>query len=242
MDPEGRWLISAERVHAVYGPPWRRVRALRGLTWDVERGKTLLLGPNGAGKSTLLKVFCGITRPAAGLVRGLAPSRVGYMPQVVRPVHGLTVREQVAYCGWLAGLSRSAAEERAGQCLTEVRIEDLADRPSGALSGGQMRRLGVASALMSGSDVLLLDEPTAGLDPTQRRGLAQLLAGLPQSIVVATHQIDDIDTTYDSVAVVTDGTVAFTGSVGDYLDLDPSGKRDPYWAYERATGEMEIAR
>lgn len=90
-----------------------------------------------------------------------------------------------------------------------------------------MRRLGVASALMSGSDVLLLDEPTAGLDPTQRRGLAQLLAGLPQSIVVATHQIDDIDTTYDSVAVVTDGTVAFTGSVGDYLDLDPSGKRDP---------------
>ena len=60
--------------------------------------------------------------------------------------------------------------------------------------------------------------------------------------MVATHQIDDIDTTYDSVAVVTDGMVSFTGSVGDYLDLDPSGKRDPYWAYERATGEMEIAR
>lgn len=228
-------MIAAEQVEASYGWPWRRVHALKGLTWRVPAGRTLLLGPNGAGKSTLLKVFCGIVRPSQGRVTGMRPSQVGYMPQVVRPVHGLTVLEQVTYCGWLAGLTRTVAEGRALDALDDVGLTDLARRPSGALSGGQMRRVGVAEALMAGSDLLVLDEPTAGLDPTQRRNLGDLLMRLPQSLVVATHQIEDIDTTYDNVAVVYDGVVCFTGSVDAYLDTDPTGARDPYRAYTHLT-------
>ena len=211
---------------------YRRQRPLfEGLTLAFPKGRTVLLGPNGAGKSTLLGLAASVLLPRAGTV-GLGPlrtgvrrdlaayrGRVGWMPQQVSYVPGLTAREQVAYAGWLKGMSRVDAWERAQAALARVGLASLADRKSAHLSGGQLRRVGIAQCLVHDADVLLMDEPTAGLDPVQRQVFHDLLGeiGPDVDIVVSTHQTEDIDTSYEHVVVLDEGRPRFRGTVDEFL-------------------------
>ena len=206
-------------------------------------GKTALLGPNGAGKSTLISLLASVNAPSAGSIvfteangkrttsRQVSKFRrlVAWLPQDFSPVAGLSVLEHVRYAGWLKGMSRTAAQREAPNALAAVGLETLSGKKATELSGGQQRRLGLAGALVHKASVVLLDEPTAGLDPGQRDRFRQILASLDndQITVVSTHQTEDIDGSFDYVVVLVDGAVRFSGTVGDFMAEAPASAVDP---------------
>jgi len=206
-------------------------------SWPVPEGRTVLLGPNGAGKSTLMALASTAIQPAGGRVslgdldssrrRDLPALRraIGWMPQRVRVVPGLTSREQVAYAGWLKGLPRSAAWKAAIEALRAVDLADQAERLTSQLSGGQQQRVALAQLLVHRAEVLLLDEPTAGLDPGQRARLRESLRDLGHDfqIVVSTHQVDDLNDLFDKVVVLDRGRIRFEGTVEAFVSLAPTG-------------------
>lgn len=204
-------------------------KVIAGLDWSVRPGEiTMLLGPNGAGKSTLLKLLCGYLKPSEGAVRLDGESsraairhRVAWMPQEVLPARGMKVREQVEYVGWLAGRTHRDAAGRAAAALDRVGLRPEADRRASELSGGQLRRLGLAQALTQGGSVLLLDEPTAGLDPAQALGFRDLLRDLdfPGGVVVSTHQATDIASSTDAVVVLFGGAVLYDAPLAEFRAL-----------------------
>ncbi|MEU6453878.1 ATP-binding cassette domain-containing protein [Streptomyces sp. NPDC047065] len=222
--------ISFESCSFGYGRAGTAI--LSDLTYTVPTGFTVLLGPNGAGKSTLLKLASGLHQPQSGTVRmGDLTSResaylkqVAWMPQTIIPMTGLTAREQVAYTGWLKGMKRPEAWDAALAALHRVNMADRADVKTKKLSGGQLRRVGVASALVHGARVLLLDEPTAGMDPTQRRVFRDLITGLATDevrVLMSTHDVADLAEEADQVTVLQQGRITFTGATQAFLAHAP---------------------
>lgn len=203
------------------------------LNLTMPTGRTILLGPNGAGKSTLLSLAASVLRPQAGTVtyRDHEVSdrayrrKVAWLPQRVEAVSGLTAREQVAYVGWLKGMSRQEAWDASLTALAQVELSSAEDRKCTELSGGQLRRVGVAQALVHGAELVLLDEPTAGLDPHQRRVFLDMLAGLPAgiSVIVSTHDVADLAEAADNVVVLTDGRIVYNGSTAGFLNHAAEG-------------------
>ncbi|QHF95274.1 ABC transporter [Streptomyces sp. NHF165] len=212
--------------------PWSPP-VLSGLDYTLPTGTTVLLGPNGAGKSTLLRLAAGVSRPRTGTVTlDGTPSRarayrraVAWMPQQIPAMAGLTAREQVAYTGWLKGMGKTDAWEAAAGALARTDLTALADTRTKRLSGGQLRRLGVASALVHGARVLLLDEPTAGMDPRQRRIFRDTLATLTDRlhILLSTHDVADLAEESDHVTVLDAGRINFSGTTGEFLTHAPEG-------------------
>lgn len=202
-------------------------------SWTVPAGRTVLLGPNGAGKTTLLSLGASALLPNGGHVtlgdldtrqrRDLPPFRqgVGWMPQHARAIPGLTCREQVAYVGWLKGLNRGVAWTEAQVALGRVDLAGEADRLASQLSGGQQRRVALAQMLVHNAQVLLLDEPTAGLDPAQRGRFRALIRETPAEVpvVVSTHQVDDLSDVFQTVVVMASGRIRFQGTAAEFLAL-----------------------
>lgn len=201
---------------------------LIGVSW-VPGQRSALLGPNGAGKSTLFGIACGALRPHRGTVSvagsAVRPGRVGWMPQTVSALPSLRCHEQVALAGWMQGLGRTEAWSAAADALDAVDLGSRADDRASTLSGGQLRRLGVAEVLVARPDVVLLDEPTVGLDPLQRDQVRSLIADLGDrcQVVVATHLVEDLATAFDTVTVLVDGSIRFDGSVDEFLALGGTG-------------------
>ncbi|HEX5541507.1 MAG TPA: ATP-binding cassette domain-containing protein [Micromonospora sp.] len=202
-----------------------------GLSLALDGRATVLLGPNGAGKSTLLSLIVGLLMPKRGAIhvdgmssvsrrdRGRYRRHIGWLPQNVTAVPGLRVREQVAYAGWLKGLSRRDAWDRAATVLDRMDLTDLSERPAHALSGGQLRRVGIAQALVHEAQIVLMDEPTAGLDPMQRHKFRDTLIRIADHVrfVVSTHQTEDLSDIYEDVVVLDRGQVRYQGGVAEFL-------------------------
>jgi cobalt/nickel transport system ATP-binding protein len=192
-----------------------RFPALDGVSFDVATGETLaLLGANGCGKSTLLKVLDGLIFPAGGSYRafghdvtedhledeGFATSfrsRVGFIFQNTdAQVFSPSVRDEVAFGPLQLGIGRDEVEQRIADVLAMLEIEDLADRAPYQLSGGQKKRVAIASVLVTNPEVILFDEPTAALDPRTQQWLLELIVELGRAgktIVLATHDLDVLD-------------------------------------------------
>jgi ABC-type multidrug transport system ATPase subunit len=178
------------------------VKALDDVSIDLAPGVTGLVGVNGAGKSTMLRILSGGLRPSAGSVSVLGSDLYGkgrraalagtaLMPQELRVPREMRAVDVVSYIGWLRGLSSKEAKLRSEQVLEAVGLAERSDTRVSALSGGMVRRLALAQALVAQPRLLLLDEPTTGLDPEQRAAVRRLVADLPDDgiVLVSSHAV-----------------------------------------------------
>jgi ABC-type multidrug transport system ATPase subunit len=172
---------------------------------------------------------------------------VAWMPQNIVPMPSLTAREYVAYVGWLKGMNRRDAWDRAAGALTRVELTDQADTNSSELSGGQLRRIGVAAALVHDARVLLLDEPTAGMDPHQRRVFRDTLNTLTEDVrvLMSTHDVVDLAEEADHVTVIDNGRILHTGTTDAFLahtPVDTAAGRAAEGAYTSLLTKQRRAR
>lgn len=193
--------------------------ALEPTDVDVHVGETLgLIGPNGAGKSTLLSLLAGALEPSTGTVERVDDVRVGWVPQRPALYDRLTARENLELFARLEGERDHAGVAR----RLLARFDVPPDRPAYTLSVGNRQRLNVALSLLGDPRVLLLDEPTASLDPGQRRRLWETVASLREgggSVVFATQNLEELELYADRVAVLQRGTLTFLGPTADYRRL-----------------------
>jgi ABC-2 type transport system ATP-binding protein len=211
-------VIRAENVRRQYGS----TVALDGVSLTVEPGEVFaLVGPNGAGKTTLVRALVGTT-DVDGTVElfghppaEVAGDRIGLLPQSFSPADRLTARELVAY---YAGLSDSARDVDA--VLADVGVDASADTRYENLSGGQKRRVCVGTALVNGPELLVLDEPTTGIDPTGRREIRSLLADPAdrgRTVLLTTHDMREAEALADRVGLLDEGRMAAVGSPADLI-------------------------
>jgi ABC-type multidrug transport system ATPase subunit len=207
------FLLAARGVARAYGAQ----QALRPAEVEVLPGEALaLVGPNGAGKSTLLAILADALQPTSGEVERAPGVRVGWVPQRAAHYGRLTARENLELFARLDGVDDAAGV--ASRLLGDFHLPDDG-RAASALSVGNRQRLDVALALIGDPDVLLLDEPTASLDPQQRRRLWASALALRErggSVVFATQNLDELERVADRVVVLLDGDIVFAGSYGEY--------------------------
>ena len=211
--------VAARHLSHRYGA----VDALIDVSFSLGRETTALVGVNGAGKSTLMRILAGIQCPGSGAVsvagddlygrrsRGRALQGISLMPQLTTFPGNMTVHEVVSYIGWMRGLSRGDAVARAGVVLEEVALGDRAHRRMSSLSGGMIRRVALAQALVGRPEVLLLDEPSTGLDPEQRRIMVNLLRQRQGAVLFSSHVMEDVADVATRVLVLDGGSLLFDG-------------------------------
>lgn len=249
MTPDPR----AEGVRA-YGLSRRygAIRALDEVDLTLERGITGVLGPNGAGKTTLLSILATVGEPDAGRVSvfGLDPRnaaerveirrRLGFLPQDLGFHRHFTVAGFLDYVAILKEITdRRRRAEEVARVLAAIGLERRAGVRIRALSGGMRQRLGIAQALLGRPELLILDEPTAGLDPQQRLRFRELLSDLPGDpvVVLSTHQADDIAAICPQVIVLLQGQVRFSGTPSD-LAATAAGR---VWAADRRDTRADLS-
>lgn len=200
--------------------------AVKNLNLEIPNGMFGLLGPNGAGKSTLMRILVTLMKPSSGRVTindlDLAKNRkeirsmLGYLPQDFSFFSKLKTYEFLDYAARLAGMKNGAARHTAvDQMLEEVGLFEARDRNANKLSGGMKRRLGIAQALINEPKIIIVDEPTTGLDPEERirfRNLLSTISTRDVIIILSTHIVGDISSTCDNMALLNNGELAFSGS------------------------------
>jgi ABC-2 type transport system ATP-binding protein len=198
--------------------------AVSGLALDLGPGILGLLGPNGAGKSTLMRMLATMTRPSAGRItwNGVDIARdpdtlratLGYLPQDFGVYPALSAREFLGFIAAVKGLSGAKARTRVDDCLSMVGLSDAADRRLGDFSGGMRQRVGIAQALLNDPALLIVDEPTVGLDPEERMRFRHLLTDLAgeRLVILSTHIVSDVEASASSIAVMTAGELRFHGT------------------------------
>jgi ABC-2 type transport system ATP-binding protein len=191
--------------------------ALRAFTSELENGIYGLLGENGAGKTTLINIFVGILRADSGSVRidgsdirelGLDfLSKIGYLPQYPQFYKSFEVMEFLRYMCALKNIPKDRGEARARELLEIVNLSDAAGKKIGALSGGMRQRVGIVQAMLNDPDILILDEPTAGLDPQERIRFRNLISGFSENriVLLATHIVSDIEFIANQVILLKKG-------------------------------------
>jgi ABC-2 type transport system ATP-binding protein len=222
--------VRVEGVQRSFG----EVTALADVDLQLAPGITGLLGPNGAGKTTLIRILATLLAPSAGEVRvngwrTASPAhrveirrRLGYLPQDLGLYPRFTVFEFVDYLAILKELDDPAdRHRRVRAALAAVELEDVAGRKIRTLSGGMRRRVGIAQAIVADPQLLLLDEPTTGLDPEQRMRFRQLIAGLGahRTVVLSTHLVEDVAAVCTQVVVLFQGRVRFQGAPSELRGL-----------------------
>lgn len=215
--------IYINNLSKLYG----KKKAIDNLTLTIEKGMFGLLGRNGAGKTTLMKVLttiadfnegdisiCGIDIKKAKEIRSIT----GYLPQDFMIYPNLTVYEAMNYLGAISGISKKDRKRLIPRLLEEVNLLEHERKKVKQLSGGMKQRLGIAQAIMSDPKVLIIDEPTAGLDPEERIRLRNLLCEIANDriVILSTHIVGDIEAICDQIAILDEGTLLYCGDIGAF--------------------------
>lgn len=236
-------MIEVQHLTKRYGP----FTAVDDVSFKVERGEILgFLGPNGAGKTTTMRVLTGYMPPTDGkaIVAGYdvteqpiaAKRRTGYLPETPPLYPDMTVSEYLTFCARIKGVPRADRKKQVATAMERTRVADMAKRHCGKLSKGYKQRVGLAQALLHNPDVLILDEPTAGLDPKQiieTRRLIKELAG-DHTIILSTHILPEVSQTCQRVVIINKGrvvavdtpdnlTAKLRGSEAMYVEIDAAG-------------------
>lgn len=217
--------IEIKNLNKFYG----KKQALHNISLFIRPGMFGLLGRNGAGKTTLMKTLatllpkkdgeitvCGIPIDHAKEIRRI----IGYLPQEFSLYPSMRVDEAMDYLALLSGLERSKRREQTDLLLKKVNLEEHRHKKVKALSGGMKRRLGVAQALLNDPKVLIVDEPTAGLDPEERVRLRNLLSEIAEDkiVILSTHIVGDIEAACEDIAIIDEGRVIYDGTVDGILN------------------------
>jgi len=240
--------LSIERVSKRYGRsgPW----ALREFSLDLGPGVLGLLGPNGAGKTTLMSVLATITRATEGRVvwNGVDLASdpdslravLGYLPQDFGVYPNLNAVEFLEYLAAVKGLDAGAARRRIDELLNLVNLADVRKRPLGGYSGGMKQRIGIAQALLNDPRLLIVDEPTAGLDPEERVRFRNLLSELSgeRIVILSTHIVSDVEATATEIAMISQGRLVAHAAPEELL-RQVEGR---VWEWVLPSAELNAAR
>ena len=236
--------VTAQQLSKTYRGS---VHALMDIDLEIDRGMYGLLGPNGAGKTTFMRILAGILRPTSGVLsiggidcsteRGrTAVKRVlGYLPQELGVYPDLSAREFLDYIAILKGMGdRSERRLRVEELLMTVGLSEVSKRKLKSFSGGMKRRVGIAQALLNDPQLLIVDEPTAGLDPEERIHFRTLLAELggERTVILSTHIVEDVAQTCSQLAVLANGRVRFREPIAELV----AQARGHVWQLELPTG------
>ncbi|HTD29677.1 MAG TPA: ABC transporter ATP-binding protein, partial [Xanthomonadaceae bacterium] len=213
--------LTVESVHYRYP---KGHEAVAGIDLQMGPGILGLLGPNGAGKSTLMRILATLSKPTSGRVlwNGTDIARspdalrveLGYLPQDFGVYQALSAREFLAYLAAVKGLPSARAKSRIDECLGLVGLADSGDRRLGDFSGGMRQRAGIAQALLNDPKLLIVDEPTVGLDPEERLRFRHLITDLAgqRLVILSTHIVSDVEASATALAVMAKGKLLFNGA------------------------------
>lgn len=197
---------------------YRRKLALAEVSFELSAGCVALLGPNGAGKTTLISCIAGLEKPSSGSVE-LGPGDaktgvIGYLPQQFNFMSHLTTAEALSYLAALGKIKSMDLKTEVARVIELANLSEYAETRVGELSGGTLRRLGIAQALLGSPELLLLDEPTVGIDIEERANLKSVLARIASlsAMIISTHVVDDIKGLCDRILVLNKGRLCFDGT------------------------------
>ena len=208
---------------------WRGREALRGVSLQLHSGELLgFFGPNGAGKTTMIRCIAGLAVPDSGRIEVRVPDgfsgsqrpRPGLVPQNIAVYPDLTVRQNLEVFGRLEGVSARQLRERIPEVLDWAALADRAESLARTLSGGMQRRLNIACSVLHRPAVLLLDEPTVGVDPQSRERIYAMMQQLKQqgtAVLITTHQLEEVETRCDRIVVMDHGTIVAEGHLADLI-------------------------
>lgn len=226
--------ISIQNLTKIYPIPFKRekVTAVQDLSLTVEAGQVYgLLGPNGSGKSTTMKIVLGLVSPTSGKTEifgrdsTTVESRedVGFLPENPYFYKYLTGEETLHFYGKLCGLSRTKIRERSKELLKLVGLEDAADRRLGGYSKGMLQRIGLAQAMIQEPRLLVLDEPTAGVDPAGSREIRDLILDFKKrgiTVLLCSHLLEQVQEICDRVGILDHGVLIREGVLGDLISIE----------------------
>lgn len=213
--------LKAEHLYKSY----KKKNALQDVSFTLQRGIYGLLGENGAGKSTLMRILATVDFPAKGTISyddidifdmdETYRSMIGYMPQDYSVYPGFTAKDFLNYMGALKGISEAKLKVRIPEVLEFVNLSEFSDKKVNTFSGGMKRRIGIAQAIMNEPEILILDEPTAGLDPKERIRFSNIISdmGKDKIVLLSTHIVSDIEAIATQLLVMKTGEILETGSV-----------------------------
>lgn len=216
--------IIIKNVDKFYG----KKQALKDISLTIEQGMFGLLGRNGAGKTTLMKTLAALHSKQSGSITVCGTpiedakdirAITGYLPQDFSMYPSMTVEESLEYLGLLSGMNGGLIKKRSDMLLKRVNLTEHRRKRVKALSGGMKRRLGIAQALLHDPRVLIVDEPTAGLDPEERIRFRNLLCEVAEEriVILSTHIVGDIEATCEDIAIMNDGRILWKGTVSQLI-------------------------
>ena len=202
-------------------------RAVDCVNYTMKKGVYGLLGVNGAGKTTLMRMLCTIIRPTEGKIRWNGKDIfelgetyrgiLGYLPQEFGYYPDMSIYDYLMYIASIKGIRQSVAKQRIDQLLRQVALSKYKKRRMRTLSGGMIRRVGIAQAMLNNPKILVLDEPTAGLDPNERVRFRNLISELSENrlVLLSTHIVSDVEFIANEIILMKDGKFFYTGSTDD---------------------------
>ena len=206
-------------------------KAIDNLNLNIEKGIYGLLGENGAGKTTLMRVLTTILPVSKGniLINGInleknnyemIQKQIGYLPQELEVYPSLTVRDSLEYLGRMSGIPKNICKDRIDYYLEKTGLIDKQNKKNKQLSGGMKRRVGLVQALLNEPPILIVDEPTTGLDPEERIKIRNLLVdfGETRTVIFSTHVIEDIASTCNKLGIMQKGNLIFNGEISELLN------------------------